>query len=146
MRDMTLGRERRHRGIRERTRGGHGGGFGRGRLSGRDAAGRILCSFSFAPTSVAHGTDDENRAFAFAIPFDPAWTETLDLLTLTGPEGATSVDRARGARAALVIDRATGRVRSIVRDGAGGVPAQANDGTGVRVLRGLPRRPGRGRS
>jgi hypothetical protein len=74
--------------------GGHGGGFGRGRLSGRDAAGRILFSFSFAPTSVAHGVDDENR------------------------------------------------VRSIVRGGAGTAPAQADDGTGVRTLRGLPRHPG----
>ena len=35
--------------------------------------GRILFSLSFAPTSVAHGTGGENRVFAFAIPFDPAW-------------------------------------------------------------------------
>ena len=112
------------------------------RLSGRDAAGRILFSLSFAPTSVAHGIRDENRAFAFAIPFDPAWAETMELLTLSGPEGSTSVDRARGGRAALVVDRATGRVRSIVREvAAAPAPARANEGTGVRVLRGLPRHP-----
>ena len=112
------------------------------RLSGRDAAGRILFSLSFTPTSVAHGIGDENRAFAFAIPFDPAWTETLDLLTLSGPEGTTSVDRSRGGRAALLVDDVTGRVRSIVRHWPGtAVPTRVNAGTGIRVLRGLPRRP-----
>ena len=90
----------------------------------------------------AHGIGDENRAFTFAIPFDSAWAEALDLLTLTGPEGTTSVDRARGARAALLLDTVTGRARSIVRHWPGRAPARANDGTRVRILRGLPRRPG----
>ena len=110
------------------------------RLSGRDAGGRILFSLSFAPTPLGHGTHGENRAFTFAIPFDPAWAETLDLLTLSGPEGATSVDRARGGRAALLVDDATGRVRSIVRHWPG--TARATDGPGARPLRGLPRHPG----
>ena len=109
------------------------------RLSGRDAAGRILFSLRFAPTSLSHGTGGEHRAFAFAIPFDPAWVETLDLLTLSGPEGTASVDRARGGRAALLVDDVTGRVRSIVRHWQGA--ARATDGTKARALRGLPRRP-----
>ena len=113
------------------------------RLSGRDAAGRILFSLSFTPTSVAHGMGEDHRAFAFAIPFDPVWAETLDVLTLVGPAGSVSVDRARGGRAALVIDRATGRVRTIVRGEPGtAVPTEAGDETGLRILHGLPRQPG----
>ncbi|WP_419937942.1 hypothetical protein [Candidatus Palauibacter sp.] len=85
----------------------------------------------------------DNRAFAFAIPFDPAWAETLDLLTLSGPEGTTSVDRGRGGRAALLVDHVTGRVRSIARHWPDTAPpARATDGTGVRAVRGLPRHPG----
>lgn len=110
------------------------------RLSGRDAAGRILFSLSFAPTSLAHGTDDENRAFAFAIPFDPAWTGTLDRLTLRGPEGSATVDRSRGGRARLIIDRNAGRIRGIVRHWPGRLPpALAPDRAVLDVGRGLPR-------
>ena len=113
------------------------------RLTGRDAAGRILFSLGFSPTSVAHGIGDENLAFAFAIPFDPAWAETLDRLTLSGPSGSASVDRTRGGRAALVIDRATGRVRGIVRDGPDTLPSQLrSEGDRLEVARGLPRHPG----
>lgn len=113
------------------------------RLSGRDAEGRSLFSLGFAPTPVAHGIDHGSSAFVFAIPFDPAWAETLDVLTLSGPEGTTTVDRARGGRAALVVDRVTGRVRSIVRHWSDTIPPMgATDGTGVRAVRGLPRRPG----
>ena len=113
------------------------------RLSGRDAEGRILFSLSFTPTSVAHGIDDDNRVFAFAIPFDAAWAAALDRLTLSGPEGTTSVDRTRGARAALVIDPAAGRVRSIVRDRAGTPPTPwLPEGDRLEVARGFPRHPG----
>ncbi|MYC19221.1 MAG: hypothetical protein F4X67_11545 [Gemmatimonadales bacterium] len=113
------------------------------RLSGRDAAGRSLFSLGFTPTPVAHGIDDESRAFTFAIPFDPAWAETLDHLTLSGPEGSTSVDRARGGRAALIIDRLTGRVRSIVRNLTGTLPTSSrSEGDRLEVVPGLPRHPG----
>ena len=113
------------------------------RLSGRDAAGRVLFSLSFSPTLIAHGIDAGNSAFAFAIPFEPAWAETLDVLMLSAPEGTTSVDRARGGRAALLVDPVTGRVRSIARRWPGPAPsAQAAGGTRVQALPGLPRPPG----
>ncbi|WP_419935110.1 hypothetical protein [Candidatus Palauibacter sp.] len=108
------------------------------RLSGVDAGGRRLFSLSFAADPI----DGANRAFTFAIPFDPAWTEALDRVTLTGPEGAVTLDRGRGGRAALIVDRATGRVQSIVRDGAGPLAeALGTAGIGLRVIRGLPRSP-----
>ena len=110
------------------------------RLSGHDAAGRTLFSLSFTPTSLAHGTHDENRAFAFAIPFDPAWTETLDRLTLRGPEGSATVDRSRGGHARLIIDRNAGRIRGIVRHWPGRLPpALAPDRAVLDVGHGLPR-------
>ena len=78
------------------------------RLSGHDGAGRILFSLSFTPASLAHGTHDENRAFAFAIPFDPAWTETLDRSHAERTRRLRrSVDRARGGGRASPAHRTT---------------------------------------
>ena len=108
-------------------------------LEGRDAEGRRLFSFSFTPDALAHG----GGSFLFAIPFEPAWTEDLDRITLTGPEGSTTLDRETGGRAAMVIDRASGRVRTIARDWSVGnaafAAAMASDAQ-VEVIRGLPRR------
>ena len=108
-------------------------------LEGRDAEGRRLFSFSFTPDALAHG----GGSFLFAIPFEPAWTEDLDRITLTGPEGSTTLDRETGGRAAMVIDRASGRVRTIARDwsvgNAASAAAMASDAQ-VEVIRGLPRR------
>ena len=108
-------------------------------LEGRDAEGRRLFSFSFTPDALAHG----GGSFLFAIPFEPAWTEDLDRITLTGPEGSTTLDRETGGRAALIIDRASGRVRTIARDwsvgNAASAAAMASDAQ-VEVIRGLPRR------
>ena len=114
------------------------------RLSGRDATGRILFSLRFTPTPVAHGIDGASGAFTFAIPFDPAWAEALDLLTLSGPEGSVTIDRDRGERAALIIDAATGRVRGMARDLSGSLPPPLRaEGVRLEVVRGLPRHPPR---
>ena len=109
------------------------------RLEGRDAEGRRLFSFSFTPDALDHG----GGSFLFAIPFEPEWTEALDRITLTGPEGSTTLDRNTGGRAALIIDRASGRVRTIARDrsaGDGALPAAMAADAQVQVIRGLPRR------
>ena len=108
-------------------------------LEGRDAEGRSLFSFSFTPDALAHG----GGSFLFAIPFEPEWNEDLDRITLTGPEGSTTLDRDTGGRAALIIDRASGRVRTIARDwsvgNAASAAAMAADAQ-LQVIRGLPRR------
>ena len=108
-------------------------------LEGRDAEGRRLFSFSFTPDALDHG----GGSFLFAIPFEPAWSEDLDRITLTGPDGSTTLDRDTGGRAALIIDRASGRVRTIARDWSVGnaafAAAMASDAQ-VEVIRGLPRR------
>ena len=108
-------------------------------LEGLDAEGYRLFSFSFTPDALDHG----GSSFLFAIPFEPAWTEDLDRITLTGPESSTALDRDTGGRAALILDRASGRVRTIARDwsvgNAASAAAMALD-TQVQVIRGLPRR------
>ena len=108
-------------------------------LEGFNAEGRRLFSFSFTPDALDHG----GGSFLFAIPFEPEWSETLDRITLTGPEGSTTLDRDTGGRAALIVDRATGRVRTIARDWSAGnaasAAAMAADAQ-VGVKRGLPRR------
>ncbi len=63
----------------------------------------------------------------------------LDRIGMAGPEGAATLDRATGGRAAMPVDEATGRVRSIVRDWSGAFPAAFGGRTAVVTLRGLPR-------
>ena len=108
-------------------------------LEGLDAEGRRLFSLSFTPDELDHG----GSSFLFAISFEPEWTEDLDRITLTGPEGSTALDRDTGGRAALILDRASGRVRTIARDwsvGDAALPAAMAADAQVEVIRGLPRR------
>ncbi len=115
------------------------GASGDYRVRGFDDEGETLFSIRFTPGEISDGS----KGFSYSIPFDSAWTEALDRIELSGPEGVATVDREAGARAMMVIDRATGRVRSILRNGAAALPAElAPDSSRVRILRGLPRPPG----
>lgn len=109
------------------------------RVRGLDDEGETLFSIRFTPGEISDGS----KGFSYSIPFDPAWTEALDRLELSGPEGVATVDREAGVRAMMVVDRESGQVRSILRNGAGALPAAlAADSSRVRILRGLPRPPG----
>lgn len=115
------------------------GASGDYRVRGLDDEGETLFSIRFTPGEISDGS----KGFSYSIPFDPAWTEALDRLELSGPEGVATVDREAGARAMMVIDRATGQVRSIARHGAATLPPELEaDSSRVRILRGLPRPPG----
>ena len=107
------------------------------RLTGMAESGATIFQIDFSPDPIDHG----GASFLFALPFQEEWTDALDRIELSGPEGTTSVDQGAGGRAAILVDESTGRVRSIVRDwperGAGAV--RLGDG-GVVVRRGLPRR------
>ena len=110
------------------------------RVRGLDGEGETLFSISFTPGEISDGS----KGFSYSIPFDAAWTEALDRLEFSAPEGVTTVDREAGARAMMVIDRATGQVRSIMRHGPVPLPPElAADSSRVRILRGLPRPPPR---
>ncbi len=106
-------------------------------LTGLDSQGRRLFSFSFTPDKL----DDAGSNFLFAVPFEPEWTEDLDRVTLTGPEGSTTLDRNTGGRAAMIVDRATGQVRTIARDWSDGpLPVAMPANAQVEIIRGLPSR------
>ncbi len=107
------------------------------RLEGLAANGESLFRLAFSPDPVVHGGG--GGTFVFALPFEEAWTGALDRIELTGPEGATAVDRAVGERTAMLIDRATGQVRSIVRNWSGALPAAFGARNTVVIRRGLPR-------
>lgn len=82
------------------------------RLEGIDAAGARMFSMSFTPDEVDHG----GAGFLFAVPIEEGWADELERVTLTGPEGFTTLDRDSGGRGAIVTSRSTGNVLSIVRD------------------------------
>ena len=112
------------------------GGSGDYRVRGLDGEGETLFSIRFTPGGISDGS----KGFSYSIPFDPAWTEALDRLELSGPEGVATVGREAGARAVMAIDRASGQVRSILRNAAAGLPPElAADSVRLRILRGLPR-------
>ena len=106
-------------------------------VTGLDDEGRRLFSASFTPAELDHG----GSSFLFAIPFEAEWTEDLDRVTLTGPEGSTTLDRDTGGRAVLIVDRASGRIRTIARDWYdGALPAAVPPNAQVEIIRGLPSR------
>ncbi len=82
------------------------------RLEGIDAAGGRMFSLSFTPDRIDHG----GAGFLFAVPVEEGRADELARVTLTGPEGFTTLDRDSGGGGAIVTSRSTGRILSIVRD------------------------------
>lgn len=82
------------------------------RLEGIDAAGGRMFSMSFTPDRVDHG----GASFLFAVPVEEGRADELARVTLTGPEGLTTLDRNGAGGGAIVTSRSTGRILSIVRD------------------------------
>ncbi|MDE2794327.1 MAG: Ig-like domain-containing protein [Gemmatimonadota bacterium] len=114
------------------------------RVSGLDESDNEIFSLSF---NMDENTDgDGGSSFAFAVPIRSHWADALARITLSGPGGASEMDRDGGSATALLLDPATGRVRGILRDwpteGLPGVdmesypPAATMD---VQVSRGIPR-------
>jgi len=102
-------------------------------LEGVTEGGRIVFSLGFGLTEVSQG----GGHFSFAVPMDPDDLGALHAVTLTGPEGAATIDRTTASSPmALVRDGATGQIRGIIRDGA--VPAALAAGSVVTVSDGIP--------
>jgi len=74
-------------------------------LDGITSTGDIAFSLSFTPGEDVYG----NRYFLFAIPIEDDWEDTLDRITLTGPEGEVTVDSGDRRGITVVTDPATGR-------------------------------------
>ncbi len=79
---------------------------------GRTAGGDRLFSLSFDMEELA---DAEGRSFVFALPVRDEWAGALESITLSGPEGATTLDRTTDRPMAILRDPDSGRVRGILR-------------------------------
>jgi hypothetical protein len=109
------------------------------RLEGLDSQGGVLFSLSFAPEKVEWG----GGQFAFAVPLGTENIEELEAISLSGPEGALTVDRStRLPQMTMVTDGADGSIVAFLRDGV--MPDAVSPQATVRISEGLPDR-GEGR-
>ena len=99
------------------------------RIRGTDSDGQALFSLDFTPTEDGHG----GRHFFFTVPIEPGWENSLDRITLTGPEGGAYLDQTDERRITVVTERGTGRIRAILRDWEGALPDVLGDGTDLEV-------------
>ena len=99
------------------------------RIAGFGRGGRTEFSHSFTPGEDKYG----NRYFLFAIPVQDDWRDALDRITLSGPEGAVTIDSSDSRSLTVVTDRATGRLRAILRDWTRPLPAALGDTGGLVV-------------
>lgn len=114
------------------------------RVEGIAGGGRSAFALDFDMGMASEG----GGSFLFLLPFAEEDLAGLERIVLSGPEGATALDREiRATPVAMVLDRATGRIRSILRGGAAEaanatVAADAPSGAAPRervlVSHGLP--------
>ncbi len=105
------------------------------RLEGTGDDGQLELSLAFTPGEDKFG----DKYFFFTVPIEEAWAESLDRLTLTGPEGTVTVSAADDRALSIVSDPATGRIRSILRDWEDVLPAtlRLTNPLSVTTVRGL---------
>lgn len=105
------------------------------RIRGTGSDGRPLFALDFTPGEDGYG----GKHFFFTIPVEPEWADSLERITLTGPEGLVFVHRDDERRISVVSERATGRIRAILRNWEGGLPAvlDGDSDLGVVTTRGL---------
>ncbi len=113
---------------------------GEHRLIGRSASGVQLFSLSFAMPQTTDG--DGSSPFAFVLPVQPGWEGNLASITLTGPDGSTTLDGDSDLPMAILRSPRTGQIRGILRDPLPVIRADpgAARAPGVEFLfsRGLP--------
>ena len=106
-------------------------------LRGFGPDGTRLFAFTFGMPERA---DDPSSGFAFALPVEPAWAQSLATIVLSGPGGQATLDTATDQPMAILRDRETGRVRAFLS----GSSAQAMGATvdaspsGLLFSRGIP--------
>ena len=105
------------------------------RIRGSGSDGRTLFSLDFTPGEDAYG----EKHFFFTVPIEPEWVDSLERITLTGPEGLVAVDHRDERSITVVTVRGTGRIRAILRDWEGRPPAALGglEGLEVTTTRGL---------
>lgn len=105
------------------------------RIRGIGADGRMLFSLDFSPAEDGYG----EKHFFFTVPMELQWEGSLERIVLTGPEGLVAVDRNDERAITVVTERGTGRIRAILRDWDGGLPAALGgvEGLEITTTRGL---------
>ncbi|MCY3944509.1 MAG: hypothetical protein OXG18_12235, partial [Gemmatimonadetes bacterium] len=99
-------------------------------LEGIASGGGVEFSLSFTP-----GEDvDGNKYFLFTIPIEEDWEDTLERVTLTGPEGEVTVDSSDPRSLTVVTDPTTGLIRAILRDWDRALPGALGDTSGLEVV------------
>ncbi len=112
-------------------------------LAGLTAREDTLFSLSFAMPETGEG--DGESAFAFVLPTQGSWADSLDRIVLIGPRGSDAVGRedvagragqgaepeSPGRATVLLIDGASGRARGFLRYAPGQVPTVP--GTSLRL-------------
>ena len=124
-------------------------------LTGRAETGDELFSLSFDMEETVDG--DGGSAFVIAMPAPAEWVGRLASITLSGPAGSTTLDRATDRPMAILRDPESGRLRGVLRGSSSGDPVRAVASAGlaaaatagsdleILVSRGIPARPPRER-
>ena len=109
-------------------------GVGPYRIEGVGRDGSAEFSYAFTPGEDQFG----NKYFFFTLPGERS---TPERIVFTGPEGIVAIDSADERTVSIVRDAGTGRVRSILRDWEGELPAALGrvDGLGIRTTQGIGR-------
>ncbi len=115
--------------------------IGAHRLTGRTARGDELFALSFTMPDVADG--DGSSSFAFVLPIEPGWANSLASITLSGPGGSATLDGDTDLPMTILLNPGTGQVRGILRgvpqvDAAVFAPQAATDSLNVLFSRGIP--------
>ena len=105
------------------------------RLAGLSADGRELFALSFDMPVLADA--EGQSAFVYALPAEEAWSGALESITLSGPEGSTTLDRDHDRPVTILLDPAAERVRAILRHAEGVAVAGVATSRSAWVAEGL---------
>ena len=83
------------------------------RVEGVDVDGNTLFEFNFPIGVIEHS---EGGVFAFIVPMRRDWSNRLELLAVSGPEGHAELHSGSDRSAALLLDESTGTVRGILHE------------------------------
>ena len=105
------------------------------RIAGAAADGAALFDFSFDVPVAADG--DGRSGFAFALPVQPGWPDSLASITLSGPGGSFTLEEETGRPVTVLRDGPAGQVTAIVREPAAANALRGATGPGL-YSRGIP--------